>query len=88
VTDTRTDFAAAYPPQRVGLQIVDPAVAEQDLAGADPSRRVDQADDRRPGNRLAGARLTDDAEHFARCDREGDPVHGDERASPRREFDP
>ncbi len=39
--------------------------SRQDLAAADASRRVDQADDRRAGQRLAGAGFADDAEHLA-----------------------
>ncbi len=54
---------------------------------ADPPGRIEQADDRGAGERLAGARFADHAEDLARRDREGDVVERDQRAAPPGEFD-
>ena len=43
----------------------------------DAARRLEQADDRHAGERLAGARFADHAEHLARRDRERDVVDRD-----------
>jgi hypothetical protein len=40
------------------------------------------------GQRLSGARFTDDAEHLPGGDRERDVVDGEQRAAPRRKLDP
>ena len=68
-------------------QVVDAAAVEADLAAADAPGRIEQADDRRAGERLAGARLADHAEDLARRDLEGDVVERDQRAAPPGEFD-
>ena len=47
--------------------------------------RFEQADDGRAGERLAGARLADHAQHLARRDVEGDAVQRHQRAAARRE---
>src|ERR1041385_9019711 len=49
-------------------QIVDALPAQPDLAARDAAGRLDQTDDCRAGDRLAGARLTNHAEHFAGAD--------------------
>ena len=41
---------------------------EQDAAADDAARRVDQAEDRVAGHRLAGAGLADQAQHLAAAD--------------------
>ena len=53
---------------------------EDDFAGDDASgRRRDQPHDRQVGDRLAGARLADDAERLAAVQLEADAVHGPAR---------
>ena len=64
------------------------AAVEADLAAGDAPGRIEQADDRRAGQRLAGARLADDAEDLARRDRERDVVERDQGAAARGELDP
>ena len=61
--------------------------AEADLAAGDAARRIDEADDRRAGQRLSGARLADDAQHLARRDLERDVVDRAQRAVARRKLD-
>ena len=68
-------------------QVVDALAGEPDLAAGDAPGRVEQADDRRAGERLAGTRLADDAEHLAGRDRERDVVERQQRAAARRELD-
>jgi len=68
-------------------QAVDAPAFEQDLAARDPPRRLEQADDRRPGQRLAGAGLADHPQHLAGRDRERDVVHRAQRAAARRKLD-
>src|SRR5690606_6521988 len=53
----------------------------------DASRRLEQADDCIGGHRLAGARLADNAQDFARHDVEGHVIDGHERAAPGRKLD-
>src|SRR5262249_7761517 len=48
--------------------------------------RLDQADDRQAGERLAGARFANHAEHLAGSDRERDVVHRCQRAAARRKL--
>ena len=68
-------------------QVVDASPVEPDLAAGNAPGRIEQTDDRRAGQRLAGARLADDAEDLARRDVERDVVERDERAGPARELD-
>ena len=60
---------------------------QQDFAARNTSRRIDQPDDRRTGDGFAGTALTDDAEHLARADIEGNAIDGTQRAATRDEFD-
>ena len=59
-------------PHLLGRQIVDALAVEQDLAAGDAAGRLEQADDRRAGDRFAGAGFADHAQHLARRDVEGD----------------
>jgi hypothetical protein len=68
-------------------QVVDALAAEQDLAAGDAPRRLEQADDGRAGERLAGARFADHAQDLARRDVERDVVQRQQRAAPRGELD-
>ncbi len=68
-------------------QVVDALPLQQDLAAGDAARRLQQADDRGAGERLAGARFAHHAEDLARCDLERDVVQRAQRAAPAREFD-
>ncbi len=65
ILEDRADPAAADLAHRVVWQLVDAPAVEPDLARGDASRRLEQADDRRAGQRLAGAGLADDAQHLA-----------------------
>ena len=80
VLEHRADLAAADPAHLRVRQAVDAPAVEADLAAGDAARRVDEPDDRRPGDRLAGAGLADHAEHLAARDLEADVVDGDQRA--------
>ena len=73
--------------QPLGTQVVDALAVEQDLAAGDAARRLEQADDRRAGERLARTRLADHAEDLARRDRERDVLQRQQRAAARRELD-
>src|ERR1041385_1581380 len=68
-------------------QIVDALPAQPDLAARDAAGRLDQTDDCRAGDRLAGARLTNHAEHFAGADVERHIVDCGEHAAPCRKLD-
>ena len=68
-------------------QIVDARAAQQHLAARDAAGRLDQADHRGAGDRLAGAGLADHAEHFAGRDVERDVVDRREDAAAGRELD-
>ena len=87
VLEDRADLAAADLAHRLVRQVVDALALEPDLAAGDAARRLEQADDRGAGERLAGARLADHAQHLAGRDVEGDVVERQQRAAPRREFD-
>src|SRR5438128_7869693 len=87
VLEDDADAPAAQAPQLLVRQVVDAPAFEAHLAGGDASGRLEQADDRQPGDRFARARLADDAENFARRDGKRDAIERGERAAPRREFD-
>ena len=53
---------------------------EHDRAGGDPSRRVDEAEDGKPGDRFAGAGFADEPQHLAAVEVEGDAVDGGQHA--------
>ena len=55
-------------------------VLKADLSGGDPARRLQQSDDRGPGQRLAGPGLANHAQDLARSDVEGDVVDSDKGA--------
>src|SRR5262249_33827421 len=66
------------------LQQVD--TFELDLAADDLATRLRyQSQQREAGHRFARARLADDAERFARCDREADAIDGFDYPTPREE---
>src|SRR5437016_2495886 len=87
VLEDDADAPAAQAPQFLVRQVVDAPAFEAHLAGGDAPRRLEQADDREPGDRLARAGLADDAEDFARCNGKRDVIQRGERAAPRRKFD-
>ena len=88
ILEDGADRAAAHPAHLLVGQVVDAPAVEADLAAGDAPRRVEQADDRRAGQRLAGARFADDAQDLAGRDRERDVVERDQRAAARGELDP
>ena len=67
VLEDRADVAAAHAAHRLVRQVVDAPAVEADLAAGDAPGRVEQADDRGAGQRLAGARFADHAEDLARA---------------------
>src|SRR4030095_5430145 len=80
------DPAAANAAQLVLREIVDAPALEQDFSGGDASRRLEQPDDGETGERLARARLADEAHDLAGADRKGNGVDGDARRPPGREY--
>src|SRR5918999_855274 len=83
ILEDHADLAAADAAQLFVRQLVDAPAFEPHLAAGDASGRLEQPDDGEAGNRFAGARLADDAEHLARCDGKGDIVNCGQRAAPR-----
>ena len=75
------DLAAAHTAHLLVGQVVDAATAQQDLAGGHAPGRLQQADDGRAGQRLAGAGFADHAQDLARLDREGHVVQRSVRAA-------
>src|ERR1700761_546235 len=67
--------------------MVDPLAFEPDLAAGLLERRFQKADDRGRGDRLAGTRFADHAQHFAGRDREADIVDRGQRPGPGRQRD-
>ena len=55
----------AQAPQRFALQPDKLLPCELDRAADDPARRIDQAENGKPGDALAGTRLADEADDFA-----------------------
>ena len=80
ILEHRADLAPADPAHRLVRQVVDAPAGEPDLAAGDATGRVDEPDDRRAGERLAGAGFADHAQHLARRDVERDVV--DRRSVP------
>src|SRR6185312_14876982 len=87
VLEDHADALAAQQPHLRARQVVDTLAAESDLAAGDAARRLQQADDRRSGDRLAGAGFADHAEHLAGRDVEGEIVDGGQHPVPRRDLD-
>ncbi len=87
ILEDGADLAPADAPHGVVGQVVDAPAAQVDLARGDAPRRIDEADDRGAGQRLAGAGLPDHAEHLARRDLERHVVNGDQRPAARRKLD-
>ena len=67
ILEDGADLAPADGAHRVVRKVVDAPAGEADLAFGDAAGRIDQADDRRAGQRLARAGFADDAEHLARA---------------------
>ena len=87
VLEHHADALAADLAHRFRRQVVDALPAQQHLASGDPPRRLDQADHRRAGDRLAGAGFADHAENFARRDVERHAVDRREGAAAGRKLD-
>jgi hypothetical protein len=87
ILEDRADLAPADLAHVVVRQVVDAQPVELDLAGGDAAGRLEQADDRRPREALACARLAHHTEHLARRDRERHVVDRQQRATARRELD-
>ena len=68
----QADLAAADRAHRPLVERQQVAAVEADGAADDPSRRVDQAQDRQRGQRLAAARLADQGQRLAGVEREAD----------------
>jgi len=87
VLEDRADLPPADAPQLLVGQPVDPHAVQQHLAAADPAGPLQQADDGRPGQRLARAALAHHAQHLARCDAETYPVQRPQGAAAAGELD-
>ena len=87
VLEDHADALAAQAPHVLVREVVDALAREPHLAAGDPPRRIDEPDHRRAGDRLAGARFADDAQHLAGRDVERDAVDRLEHAAPRHELD-
>ena len=84
VLEHHADAPAAHLAHLLGRQVVDALAGQAHLAAHDAPRRLEQADDGSAGQRLAGARLADHAQHLAAGDVEGDIVDGGQRRAPGR----
>src|SRR6266850_4021478 len=82
------DAPAADGAQRCVRKLVDALPFEPDLARGEAPRRLEQPHDGEAGERLAGARLSHHAEHFAARHGERHVIDRDQRAAPRAELDP
>ncbi len=87
ILEHHADALAADRPHGFGRQVVDAPAAQPHLAAGDAAGRLDEPDDRRAGDRLAGAQLADHAQHLARRDVERDAVDRRQRAAAGRERD-
>src|ERR1700709_979428 len=65
VLENRADVTTPNLAHVLVRKVVDSTSVEPDLTGSDATGRVEQADDRSAGQRLAGARLAHHAEYFA-----------------------
>ena len=70
ILEYRADFASTDPAHGFGREFVYAPTVEPDFTGADSSRWVDEPDDRRTGERFAGARFPNHPQHFAGRDGE------------------
>src|SRR6185312_14821485 len=80
ILEDRADLAAAQPALGGGVERIDAPAVEPHLA-VDAPRRVDEPEDRRAAQRLAGARLADEAQHLSARDLEVDAVDRGERGA-------
>ena len=78
----QADLAAADRAHRPLVERQQVAAVEPNRAADDPSRRVDQAQDRQRGQRLAAARLADQGQRLAGVEREADARHGGRPSRP------
>src|SRR6218665_864383 len=81
------DAAPANVAQLALAELVDALALQQDLARDDAARRLQQADDGRAGERLAGAGLPHHAQNLAGCDGKADVIERAQAAAPAGEFD-
>ena len=88
VLEDGADASAADLLQPGLVQLVDALAADADLARGDAPRRLEQAQHRHAGHRLAGTTLADDAQDLAGRDAERDVVDRGQEAGPGRKLDP
>src|SRR5205814_6274638 len=81
------DLASPDASKSVGRQVIDAPSAKPDFPRTDPSGRIDQADDGRAGERLARPGFADDAEHFARRNRQRYAIYRNQRSLTRWKLD-
>src|SRR6218665_1526172 len=81
------DAAPANVAQLALAELVDALALQQDLARDDAARRLQQADDGRAGERLAGAGFPHHAQNLAGCDGKADVIERAQAAAPAGEFD-
>src|SRR6266480_3894906 len=87
VLEHDADAPAADGAQGRVRQPVDAPPFEPDFARGEASRRLEQPHDGEAGERLAGARLADHAEHFAARHGKGHVIDCDQGAAPRAKLD-
>src|SRR5882672_3950144 len=87
ILEHHADAPTADGAQRFVRQPVYAPPFEPDFARGDAPRRLDQPHDGEAGERLAGARLADHAEHFAARHGKRHVVDRHQRAAPRAELD-
>src|SRR5919112_778631 len=87
ILEDHGEALAAHPPQLLLRPPDEPFALDPDRSEYDPTGRVDQAEDRQAGDRLARARLADEPEHRAPRDVERDAVDRLDLALARRERD-
>ena len=88
VLEDHRDALAPQRPQAVGPAPTRSSPLEQDAATDDPARRVDQAEDREAGDRLAGAGFADQPQHLAAANVEAHAVDRLDHARPVEEMRP
>ena len=82
------DLAATDGPHLLVGQVVDALAGQANLPASNAAGRLQQADDGRTRERLAGARFTHHAQDFTRGDVKGDVIQRQQGAAPGGEFNP
>ena len=87
VLKNRPDLAPADGSHLIRRQVINALAFQQNFSAGDAPGRLQQADDGRAGQRLAGTRFTHHAQNFTRCDVKGNAVQRPQRAVPAGKLD-